>query len=71
MKQVRAKATGFYNGARVYAGQLFSVPDEFNGSWFEAEGEAAAPKRRRRRRAEAEAAPEPETAVAEETASEE
>jgi hypothetical protein len=71
MKQVRAKATGFYNGARVYAGQLFSVPDEFVGSWFEAEGEQAAPKRRRRRRAETEAAPAPEATVAEEPAADE
>ena len=50
MKQVRAIAMGFYNGTRVYPGQLFSVPNNLNGSWFEVEGVEPSSLRQRGRR---------------------
>jgi hypothetical protein len=57
MKKVQATATGFYKGARIYAGQAFAVPDELVGSWFKpVDGEK--PKRTRAKKAqEPEAAP--------------
>jgi len=51
MKKVRATATGFYKGARIYAGQAFAVPDELVGSWFVSE-DAEKPKRGRPKKAQ-------------------
>lgn len=48
MKKVRATATGFYKGARIYAGQAFAVPEDLVGSWFQAEGAEEQPRRRGR-----------------------
>jgi hypothetical protein len=63
MKQVRALVMGFYNGTRIYPGQVFSVPNNLTGSWFEIEGVETETLRRRRRRKveqpEAEAESEP------------
>lgn len=51
MKKVQATATGFYKGARIYAGQAFAVPDDLVGSWFKpVEGEK--PKRTRAKKAQ-------------------
>ena len=51
MKKVQATATGFYKGARIYAGQAFAVPDDLVGSWFKpVDGEK--PKRGRAKQAQ-------------------
>lgn len=65
MKKVRATATGFYKGARIYAGQAFAVPDHFNGSWFEVEGVDKENLGRRGRRRKMETPEAPETVEAE------
>ncbi len=63
MKQVRALVMGFHNGTRIYPGQVFSVPNNLNGSWFEVESVETETLRRHRRRKvgkpEAEAESEP------------
>lgn len=33
MKQVKATATGFYNGTRIREGAVFEVPDNFKANW--------------------------------------
>lgn len=51
MKKVRALATGFHKGARIYAGQAFAVPNDLVGNWFVSE-EAETPKRGRAKKAQ-------------------
>ncbi len=40
MEDKFAKATGFYNGARVRAGTTFSAPPDFEAKWFRPADEA-------------------------------